>query len=106
MAAVPQVGLHSAKLSAGIVADLLEVGKSRGCGGGAVVTGKDDDGVVLKAMVLEGLENLPAGIVGLHHEISVVVDATFAFPFFVGNDGRVRGIPRNVKEEGIGFALA
>ncbi len=89
MAAIEEVGLVAAKIPVHRVAlggELLDAGLRRA----PVVAGEHDQRVARDAVAIEGGQHLTHGPVGLHHKVSVEVQAAASDPFLVGCDRRVR----------------
>ena len=56
---------------------------------GSVVTGEDEQGVLIQSGVLQGLIDLTDDVVELHHKITVIAVAAFAFEGLRWNPGAV-----------------
>ena len=68
---------------------------------GAVVTGEDEQGVLIQSGVLQGLIDLADDVVELHDKITVIAVAAFAFEGFRWNPGAVGDGGGVVEEEGL-----
>ena len=97
--AVENVGFVAAEKVGGVVTFGEEAGEI-GLRRAAVVAGDDDEGIVGEALFFEFVQQLADGVVGLHDEVGVVIEAAFALPFLGGNDGGVGGGEGEIEEEG------
>ncbi len=72
--------------------------------GGSVVAGENDQGVVGQPVAFQCFRYFDDDMVGLHHEIGVRANATFALPLGTRHNGVVWGSQWDIKEEGFLFA--
>ena len=69
--------------------------------GRAVVTGEDEQGVLIQSGVFQGLIDLADDVVELHDKVSVIAVAAFAFEGFRWNPGAVGDGGGVVEKEGL-----
>lgn len=98
MASFPVVAFESAPRAGAVV--LVVLAHLEGCGNfGAVVAGKEDEGVLGKVEAVECFEELADNVVELEDEVAVRAGLGFAFESVGGKGGEVNGLGGVEEEE-------
>ena len=100
VAAFPVVAFEAAPRAGAVV--LVVLAHLEGCGDfGAVVAGKEDEGVLSEVEALECFEELADNVVELENEVAVRAGLGFAFEGVCGKGGEVDGLSGVEEEEGL-----
>ena len=100
VAAFPVVAFEAAPRASAVV--LIILAHLEGCGDfGAVVAGKEDEGVLGEVEALECFEELADNVVELENEVAVRAGLGFALEGVCGKGGKVNGLGGVKEEEGL-----